>query len=77
MGFLSTVPSDADDRMRAAVRTASHKDGTFPGERLRDELTGNETNVELSFLCHPSCVGNSTCRTTVIIADQRGRRSRG
>lgn len=30
MGFLSTVPSDADDRMRAAVRTASHRDGTFP-----------------------------------------------
>jgi phytepsin len=34
MGFLSTVPSDADDRMRAAVQAAAQKDGNFPGEMI-------------------------------------------
>lgn len=39
MGFLSTVPSDANDRMRAAAGDA--KDGRFPGERVMLIDAGN------------------------------------
>ena len=72
MGFLSTVPSDANDRMRGAVRTASMKDGNFPGELLCDLAlwwVGHEADVELFFLSHQSYVGISTDGTAVIIAD--------
>jgi hypothetical protein len=33
MGFISTVPSDAGDRMKDAVQAAAQKDGNFPGEQ--------------------------------------------
>jgi phytepsin len=52
MGFLSTVPSDANDRMKGAVRTASMKDGNFPGESLCDlalRWVGHEADVKLFF----------------------------
>jgi phytepsin len=32
VGFLSTVPRDADSRLKAAVKAAAEKDGKFPGE---------------------------------------------
>jgi len=32
MGFLSTVPADAADRMRSAVIAASNADKNFPGQ---------------------------------------------
>lgn len=31
MGFLSTVPSDADQRLRDAVKAAANADDNFPG----------------------------------------------
>jgi hypothetical protein len=32
MGFLSTVPADAGDKMKSAVAAASSADGNFPGQ---------------------------------------------